>query len=141
MVICSYHVVISFSICVVTYLLILEGNDSMNELTNLFKVLSDETRLRIIMLLAEKDLCVCEICGITNLSQPNVSKHLSKLRDMGIVKDERKGQFISYYLNSDDLLLKKIIQSIMDNIGKYPILKGDLEQIVDADKYLSLCKK
>ncbi|MGF7059464.1 ArsR/SmtB family transcription factor [Brassicibacter mesophilus] len=113
----------------------------MNELTNLFKVLSDETRLRIIMLLANKELCVCEICGITGLSQPNVSKHLSKLRDIGLVKDERKGQFISYYLDSDDMLFKKIIQSISDNIEKYPVLKGDLEKIVDANKYLSLCKK
>ncbi len=113
----------------------------MHELTNLFKVLSDETRLRILMLLSQKELCVCEICGITELSQPNVSKHLSKLRDIGFVKDERQGQFIFYYLNSEDILLKKIIQNITDNLEKYPVLQNDLEQIVDAEKYLALCKK
>ena len=113
----------------------------MHELTNLFKVLSDETRLRIIMLLSQKELCVCELCGITNLSQPNVSKHLSKLRDMGFVKDERQGQFILYSLNPDDLLLNNIIQNIIDHIEKYSVIKNDLEQIVDAEKYLELCKK
>ena len=58
----------------------------MNKLLNYFKVLSDETRLRIMVLLFHNELCVCQLTGITGISQPNVSKHLAKLRDIGISK-------------------------------------------------------
>ncbi|MFU0832798.1 MAG: hypothetical protein ACFWUC_07655 [Oscillospiraceae bacterium] len=61
----------------------------MSYLTEFFKRASDETRLRIMVLLAQKELAVCEICGILKLSQPKVSKHLAKLRDMGFVTDSR----------------------------------------------------
>jgi len=62
----------------------------MNQLINIFKILSDETRLRIIMLLAQEDLCVCEMTGVLDVSQPKVSKCLSKLRDMNLVIDDRR---------------------------------------------------
>ncbi len=64
----------------------------MDKLLNYFKLLSDETRLRIMVLLYHGgEFCVCQITGITGISQPNVSKHLARLRDMGLVKDEKKG--------------------------------------------------
>jgi Predicted transcriptional regulators len=62
----------------------------MNKLINIFKILSDETRLRIIILLAQEELCVCQISGVLNVSQPKVSKSLSRLRDLNLVIDERK---------------------------------------------------
>ena len=48
----------------------------MNRLTNIFKLMSDETRLRIIMLLNRETLCVCEISGILNIPQPRISQNL-----------------------------------------------------------------
>ncbi len=62
----------------------------MDKLINYFKLLSDETRLRIMVLLYHNEFCVCQMTGITGISQPNVSKHLARLRDMGLVKDEKK---------------------------------------------------
>ena len=53
----------------------------MNQLTSIFKLLSDETRLRMMVLLFQQDLCVCEISGILEVPQSRVSKNLSKLRD------------------------------------------------------------
>ncbi|NCC79781.1 MAG: ArsR family transcriptional regulator, partial [Clostridia bacterium] len=50
----------------------------MNDLLNIFKTLSDETRLRIVMLLHHDELCVCEMSGILDVSQPTISKGLSK---------------------------------------------------------------
>jgi ArsR family transcriptional regulator len=49
------------------------------EWEDFFKVLSDETRLRILILLDRRELCVCEICQILDLSQPKVSRHLAKI--------------------------------------------------------------
>ncbi|MBA5851544.1 metalloregulator ArsR/SmtB family transcription factor [Clostridium sp. cel8] len=111
----------------------------MNELTNLFKLLSDETRLRIIVLLGQEELCVCEMCGILELSQPKVSKHLAKLRDNGFVRDERKEQFIFYSLNIKDPVLESLITNIIDNIENYPQLKADSERLVDKEIYSKQC--
>ena len=91
----------------------------MEKLMNLFKVLSDETRMRILVLLYHKKLCVCQIQGILEEAQPKISKHLGKLRDMGFVKDERQEQFIYYYIDKDNELLKDILEKIILNSENY----------------------
>ena len=110
----------------------------MNKLLNYFKVLSDETRLRIMILLFHNELCVCQLTGITEISQPNVSKHLAKLRDIGLVKDERKEQYTFYSLNIEDQLLEDILGNIVDKIQTYPILKLDIEKSKVAAIYIEL---
>jgi len=111
----------------------------MNQLTNFFKILSDGTRFRIVTLLAQQELCVCEMCGVLELSQPKVSKHLAKLRDMGFVTDERKEQFIFYTLKIDDSVLSNLIKNIVDNIDKYQQLSVDNKRLVDKEMYLNQC--
>jgi ArsR family transcriptional regulator len=113
----------------------------VDKLTDFFKLLSDETRLRILVLLYHKKLCVCEIYGIMDESQPKISKHLAKLRDMGLVKDERQEQFIYYYLTIEDGLLKDILQKIVENMDDYPVLKSDTEKINNTKKYIEVCKR
>ena len=113
----------------------------MNKLTNYFKILSDETRLRILVLLYHKKLCVCELCGIMEESQPKISKHLAKLRDMGLVKDERQEQFIYYCLTIDNQLFEAILQKIIDNIDAYPLLKNDLEKSNSSGKFIEACQR
>lgn len=112
----------------------------IDKLISFFKILSDDTRLRILVLLYHKKLCVCEMCGIMEESQPKVSKHLGKLRDMGFVKDERQEQFVFYSLNIYDKALKDILKNIVDNKDNYEILKDDVEKSKDAEKYLESCK-
>ena len=110
----------------------------MEKLTNYFKLLSDETRLRIMVLLFHNEYCVCQLCGITGISQPNVSKHLARLRDMGLVKDERKEQYIFYSLNMGNKLFEGILRKIVENIESYPTLKSDIEKSKAAAKYIEL---
>lgn len=110
----------------------------MDKLLNYFKLLSDLTRLRIMVLLFHNELCVCQITGITGISQPNVSKHLSRLRDMGLVKDERKEQYIFYSLTLEDKIFEDILEEIVDNIKDYPVLKSDIEKSKEAGKYIDL---
>lgn len=70
--------------------------------TDLFSALSNEIRLRCLMLMQlEGELCVCELTHALDLSQPMVSRHLAVLRDTGIVSDRRAGQWIYYRIRSE----------------------------------------
>ena len=109
----------------------------MDELTNFYKLLSDETRLRILMLLKQKPLCVCQLYGIMGESQPKISKHLGKLRDMGIIQSIRKEQFTYYSLKTDNVLYLETLNNIFEKVDNYPVLKKDFYKINDAESFLN----
>ncbi len=72
----------------------------MSKPAEIFKALSDPTRLRCLLLLhGERELCVCELVEALNVSQPLISRHLAHLRGVGIVEDERRGQWVHYRLS------------------------------------------
>ena len=96
----------------------------MEKLINVFKALSDETRLRILMALYYNSHCVCELTEILNESQPKISKHLALLKSMGLVETSRKSQFIYYQLMHNEILLHTL-NFIMQNINQYPIFLKD----------------
>ncbi len=82
-----------------------------------FKLLSDETRLRCLLLIArEKQLCVCELTSALEESQPKISRHLAQLRQCGVLLDERHGQWV-YYRVSDSLpgWMRKVIEGLRDS--------------------------
>jgi ArsR family transcriptional regulator len=64
----------------------------------LFKAFSDETRLRLLNLLAQREHCVCEFQSILRVPQPRISRHLAYLRRSGLVKTRRSGKMIFYAL-------------------------------------------
>lgn len=67
----------------------------------LFKALSDRTRIRLLMLVAERELCVCQIMAVLGVSQPLVSRNLSILKQAGLVTFRRKGKLTFYALKND----------------------------------------
>jgi DNA-binding transcriptional ArsR family regulator len=76
------------------------SGEKMLQPVQLFKILSDETRLAIIMLLRESgELCVCDICGAVAESQPKISRHMAILREAQLVIDRREGKWIHYRLS------------------------------------------
>jgi ArsR family transcriptional regulator len=67
-----------------------------------FAAMSDPTRLRALVLLAMRgEMCVCRLVTAVEVSQPKMSRHLAALREAGIVRDRRKGQWVHYRLNED----------------------------------------
>lgn len=64
----------------------------------LFKALADETRLRILVLLLDGELCVCEIIAALELPQSTISRHLAYLKNSGWVTDRRQGVWMYYRL-------------------------------------------
>ena len=68
-----------------------------------FKALGDSTRLRMIKMLAVREMCVCEIMVALNLTQPNASHHLNILEREGLAKKRREGKWVLYSLSSRDI--------------------------------------
>lgn len=89
-----------------------QGSTMLHPL-QLFKTLSDETRLSIVMLLREAgELCVCDLCSATTESQPKVSRHMALLRESGLVIDRREGKWVYYRLSPN---MPAWAASVIDN--------------------------
>ena len=73
----------------------------MQRASQLLKLLGDQTRLTMMKLLQSHDCCVCEFVEIFKMSQPAISQHLRKLRDIELVKEERRGKWVFYSINED----------------------------------------
>ena len=73
------------------------------EIVRIYKALSVKSRLQILKLIKDKELCVNAITGKLEISQPAVSQHLSILRKAGLVKSSRYGSIIHYTINMNRL--------------------------------------
>ena len=90
--------------------------DMKIEANTLFSSLSNEIRLRCLMLLQlQGELCVCELTHALNLSQPMISRHLALLRSNGLVSDRRAGQWIYYQINPE---LDEWARNVLDITAK-----------------------
>lgn len=85
----------------------------MKNIAQLFKALSDETRLRIIVLLTHGELCVCDIMASLELPQSTVSRHLAYLRNAGLVEDRREGVWMYYTLTDTKHTLQQDILTVL----------------------------
>lgn len=73
-------------------------------LSELFKVLGDETRTRILYLLSLQELCVCDIADVLEMSLPAVSHHLRLLKALRLVRYRREGKQVYYSLDDDHIV-------------------------------------
>lgn len=95
--------------------------EGLEQMSNTLKLLGDKTRLTIMKLVDEQECCVCELVDIFKASQPSISQHLRKLKDAGLVKENRKGQWIFYSVNPDSKqneLIRSLLSSIPSQVYK-----------------------
>jgi len=108
----------------------------MSDMLRVFKSLSDRTRLRIIRLLLDRDLCVCELMFVLEMAQSRVSHQLRILRDAGLVEDTRDGQWIIYRIPP------RFRATIAPLLGLFPREAGKAADEETADrKKLKTCLK
>lgn len=111
----------------------------MNQMTHVFKLLSDDTRLRMLLLLYQEALCVCQISGILQVPQPRVSKNLAKLRDLDLVVDQRMEKFIFYTLRKENAFLMQTLEQILKQEPVYHQVRADSTRLADREKYINQC--
>lgn len=76
---------------------------ALYELSNLFKLFGDSTRLGILWALSESEMCVCDLCALLKMKQPAVSHQLKNLKQSRIVKARRDGKIVYYSLEDEHI--------------------------------------
>ncbi|MBP1970190.1 ArsR family transcriptional regulator [Virgibacillus natechei] len=89
----------------------------MDQAATILKLLGDKTRLTMMKILTIQECCVCEFVDIFKMSQPSISQHLRKLKDIGLVIEDRRGRWIFYSINT--------------NHASYPFVQALLQQLPD----------
>ena len=114
----------------------------MRELLKVFKALADKNRLRILKMLQHKKMCVCELSAALGITRPSVSRHLSLMKDAGLVQDERNGQWIDYSLSSDTINeYASTIQSHLNEwINNDSVIKNDVDKIKRLNREELCCR-
>jgi ArsR family transcriptional regulator len=96
----------------------------------LFRALADRTRLRLLNLIADKEICVCYFVQILGISQPKISRHLAYLRRTGIVAARRQGRWMHYRLVAPrDALASAILKETLAHLRQVPHMQGDLAKL------------
>jgi ArsR family transcriptional regulator len=76
---------------------------AMNDFIRVMKALSDPNRIKVVKMLQQKEMCVCEIQAALEIAQPTVSKHLKVLEDAGLVESRKDGLWVNYFASSGGL--------------------------------------
>jgi ArsR family transcriptional regulator len=96
----------------------------------LFRALADSTRLRLLNLIADREICVCYFVEILNISQPKVSRHLAYLRRAGIVASRREGKWMHYRLvMPKDQATASILGETLKHLKQKPEMHKDISRL------------
>jgi len=102
----------------------------MKKTAQLFKALSDDTRLRILGLLLQGELCVCDLMAILDMPQSTVSRHLAYLKNCGLVSDRRQGTWMHYQLSEgDNALHKDLLELLNRDLPAIKQIQSDKERL------------
>jgi ArsR family transcriptional regulator len=107
----------------------------MEKLASYFKGLADENRLRILNLLFHGELCGCDIQHVLGASQSTVSRHLSYLKNAGLVLDRRVGYRVFYRLvQSENSEITELFEYLVQVFATDKFLKSDMKKLREAIK-------
>jgi len=102
-------------------------------LEDLFKALADHTRLRLINMMGDSEVCVCFFVAILKTSQPKISRHLAYLRRARIVTARRDGKWMHYSLSEPpDEHAARIFREVRASLAEHPELQRDREKLLQV---------
>lgn len=109
---------------------------------NIFKALSDKSRIRIIKMLQRKPLCVCEITAILKLATSTVSNHLSLLTDANLIIGEKDGKWMNYRINNNpqNNLISSTLLYLQFILEEDETILKDRRTIEKVDRVILCCK-
>ena len=113
----------------------------MRELVKVYKALADESRLRVLNLLLERECCVCEVMQALEISQSKASRGLSALYDIGFIKLRKDGLWSLYSIDWDrmDINLKGIVKATTQAFKGARVMVADRERLRKAERVGPSC--
>jgi ArsR family transcriptional regulator len=98
----------------------------MREVLTSIKAISEEIRIRILLLLMDREACVCELMVVFNMAQSKLSHHLITLRDAGFLQDERRGKWNYYRINTK--ILNQVNREMLITLSRWLIDDNTIER-------------
>jgi len=106
----------------------------MTMTSNIFKALSEPIRLRIMVMLTLGELCVCDLVELLGLPQSTVSRHMSRLKAVGLVVDRRAGKWVHYCIADDQSVLNQPMRGMLESLSKEPPHRDDIARLTEYRK-------
>src|SRR3989304_6145085 len=104
--------------------------DKSYEMELLFRALADRTRLRLLNLMGEDEVCVCFLVEALKLTQPKISRHLAYLRRAGLVAARREGKWMHYRLvTPSDPLATAIFAAVRSGLSGDSVMQSDRSRL------------
>ena len=101
----------------------------MNRLSLIYCMLSDENRLRILKLLENRPMCVCELTYVLGISQPSISRHLRKLKEAGLIESRPDKQWHEYFINRKGDEYSRIVMGNLSGwLNDDPVITEDVKK-------------
>ena len=106
----------------------------MRDFVKLFKALSDETRLRMLNILLERECCVCEVMQVLDISQTRASRNLAALYEAGFLKLRRDGFWSLYSIDMDDMneFVADLVRAVAKAMEGNKVLEQDRQRLKKA---------
>ena len=101
----------------------------MRDYLDILKALGDENRLRIVMMLKIRPLCVCEMHEVLNIALSTISAHLKLMRSIGILDDEKDGRWVIYRLLKEDTFLNRLLDVLEEELKDDQRIQNDRRMI------------
>ncbi len=113
----------------------------MVEVTTALKALSEEIRIRLLLVLSDEEACVCELMATFNMAQSKLSHHLIALRDAGFIKDEKRGKWNYYRIDkaSLDPMKKELLSSLASWVNDDSVLEKDRMTLEKVKNRMQIC--
>ena len=106
----------------------------------LFKIFADKNRLRIFKLLEQRKMCVCELANILGVTQPSISRHLKRMKQVGLVSDEQDRFWTNYFLCKNSKAQESVLCCIKYLLKGDKVIKSDLKKLAEVDRTKLCCK-
>ncbi len=113
----------------------------MDEVTTALKALSEEIRIRLLLVLMKEEACVCELMATFNMAQSKLSHHLIALRDAGFIRDEKRGKW-NYYridMKSLDPIKRNLLSSLATWVDDDFIVEKDRQTLEKVKDRMQIC--
>ncbi len=113
----------------------------MVEVTTALKALSEEIRIRLLLVLLKDEACVCELMATFDMAQSKLSHHLIALRDAGFIKDNKRGKWNYYWIDMSSLdpMKKELLSSLSGWVDDDSIIEKDRMTLDKVKKKMQIC--